>query len=219
MGKDNVCGNGGCGCSENTTAVFEDKTPAKKAAKRTIGIEFLYLDLNVCEQCKGSESNLEEALADVSLLLEKTGVAVNLTKTHVESLEQALALGFISSPTIRINGRDVALEVKENYCSSCSELSGDETYCRVWNFGGEEFSTAPKSLVIEAILKEIYGTSSKESASEISPEQIAKSYDNLKRFFEGRNAQSGKSNAAISEDVSATVQVKQSTNSGGCGCS
>ena len=218
MGKDNVCGNGGCGCSENATRGFEDKTPAKKAAKRTIEIEFLYLDLNVCDQCKGSESNLEEALADVSRLLEKTGVEVNLTKTQVESFEQALALGFISSPTIRVGGRDVAIEVKENYCSSCSELSGDETYCRVWNFGGEEFSTAPKSLVIDAILKEIYGTEKSESASEISAEQIAKSHDNLKRFFKGRRAQSDSSVAEISEPVSATVKTEP-TNSGGCGCS
>ena len=219
MGKDNVCGNGGCGCSENTTEVFEEKVVAKKAARKTIDIEFLYLDLNVCDQCKGSESNLEEALADVSLLLEKTGVAVNLTKTHVESFDQALALGFVSSPTIRINGRDAALEVMENYCSSCSELSGDETYCRVWNFQGEEFSTAPKSLVIEAILKEIYGSEKKESESLISPEQLAKSYDNLKRFFEGRNAQSGDVVAPFAEAVSAPVQVQQPTNSGGCGCS
>ena len=139
MGKDNVCGNGGCGCSEKATTVFEEKVVSKKLAKNTLDIEFLYLDLNVCDQCKGSESNLEEALSEVSLLLEKTGVAVNLTKTHIESFEQALALDFVSSPTIRVNGRDVALEVKENYCSSCSELSGDETYCRVWNFQGEEF--------------------------------------------------------------------------------
>jgi len=219
MGKDNVCGNGGCGCSENTTAVFEEKVVAKKVSKKTIDIEFLYLDLNVCDQCKGSESNLEEALADVSLLLEKTGVAVNLTKTHVESFEQALALGFISSPTIRINGSDVALEVKENYCSSCSELSGDETYCRVWNFQGEEFSTAPKSLVIEAILKEIYGFGRKDSESQISPEQIAKSHDNLKRFFEGQSARIGSSGAAISEAVSTPVQVQQPISAGGCGCS
>jgi hypothetical protein len=218
MSKENVCGNGGCGCSENTTGIFEEKVVAKKVAKKTIDIEFLYLDLNVCDQCKGSESNLEEALADVSLLLEKTGVSVNLRKTHVETFEQALALGFVSSPTIRINGRDVALEVKENYCSSCSELSGDETYCRVWNFQGEEFSTAPKSLVIEAILREIYGAGRKDSDTRISP-QIAKSHDNLKRFFEGRNAQSGNNYAGISEAVSVPVQTGQPTNAGGCGCS
>ncbi len=219
MSKDNVCGNGGCGCSENTTAVFEEKVVAKKATKKTIDIEFLYLDLNVCDQCKGSESNLDEALSDVSLLLEKTGVAVNLTKRHVKSFEQALALDFISSPTIRLNGRDVALEVEENYCSSCSELSGDETYCRVWKFQGEEFSTAPKSLVLEAILKEIYSTAKKDSESQISPEQIAKSHVNLKRFFEGHNAQSGNTDAAISKAVSAPVQAPQPTNAGGCGCS
>ncbi len=74
--------------------------------------------------CKGTEKNLEEALAEVSEVLKSPGVKVNLKKTHIESYEQALENNFISSPTIRINGRDAALEVRENYCSSCSNLSG-----------------------------------------------------------------------------------------------
>jgi hypothetical protein len=219
MSKNNVCGNGGCGCSESTTGIFEEKIVAKKTLKKEIDIEFLYLDLNVCEQCRGSESNLEEALADVSLLLEKTGVAVNLKKIHVESFEQALALGFISSPTIRINGRDAAFEVRENYCSSCSALSGDETYCRVWNFQGEEFSTAPKSLVIEAILREIYGAGKKEPEPAVSAEQIRKSHDNLKRFFEGRNAPENNSDNTFSEPRNLPPPTEQTATSGGCGCS
>jgi len=90
---------------------------------------------------------------------------------HVESLEQAQSLNFISSPTTRINGRDAAIEVKENYCSSCGTLSGNETYCRIWNFQGEEYPTVPKSLVVEAILKEIYGAG--RDAKETKPEDFA----------------------------------------------
>ncbi|MBS1795363.1 MAG: DUF2703 domain-containing protein [Acidobacteria bacterium] len=214
MGKENTCGNGGCGCS-NDAAVSAGETATAKTAKKTIEIEFLYLDLNVCEQCRGSESNLEEALSDVSLLLEKTGVTVNLTKTHVESFEQALALDFISSPTIRINGRDAAFEVAENHCQSCSRLSGTETYCRVWKFEGEEFSTAPKSLVIEAVLREIYGPGETAAKPEVSAARRAKSHDNLKRFFEGRIKQ-GESPAETADAPARTAETKSA---GGCGCS
>lgn len=185
MTENNTCGNGRCGCSTGTTIIPEEKTIAQKSAAKEINIEFFYLDLNVCEMCRGTESNLEEALAEVAEVLKSTGVEVNLRKIHIESYEQALALDFISSPTIRINGRDVALEVKENYCSSCSDLSGTETFCRVWNFQGEEFSTVPKSLVIEAILKEVYG--SRGEAGEISAERKARSLENLKSFFESKN--------------------------------
>ena len=219
MSKDNVCGNGGCGCSEDTTVGFEEKVVAQKIAKKEIEIEFLYLDLNSCEPCRGSESNLEEALREVSLLLEKTGAEVFVKKIHVESYEQALALEFVSSPTIRVNGRDVALEVKENYCSSCSDLSGTETYCRVWNFQGEQFSTVPKPLVVESFLKEIYGSGANESSPGSSADQIEKSLENLKRFFEGRNAQDDNSDNAISEQVSIPASTDKPVSAGGCGCS
>ncbi len=185
MTENNTCGNGGCGCSGGTAVLSEEKTIARKSAAKEIDIEFLYLDLNVCEMCRGTESNLEEALAEVAEVLKSTGVKVNLRKIHIESYEQALALDFISSPTIRINGRDAALEVRENYCSSCSDLSGTETFCRVWNFQGEEFSTVPKSLVIEAILKEVYGSPGE--VREIPAERKAQSLKNLKSFFESKN--------------------------------
>jgi hypothetical protein len=186
MTENTICGTG-CGCAgtkqTDDAANTAKKSVAGKAPKQEIDIEFLYLDLDVCDPCRGSESSLEEALADVSALLEKTGVKVNLKRIHVQSYEQALALGFISSPTVRVAARDVSLEVSENYCSSCSELSGTETYCRVWNVNGEEFSTVPKSLVIEAVLKEIYG--GKKEVEEISNERKARSLENLKRFFNG----------------------------------
>nr|HMS39766.1 DUF2703 domain-containing protein [Pyrinomonadaceae bacterium] len=208
MTENNTCGTGGCGCSQESGVASDEKIVAVKNAEKEINIEFLYLDLNVCEMCKGTESNLEEALAEVSEVLKSTGVKVNLQKTHIETYEQALALDFISSPTIRINGRDAALEVKENYCSSCSDLSGTETFCRVWNFGGEEFSTVPKSLVIETILKEIYG--GKTETAEISAERKAQSLENLKRFFAGINIQadSTKANRAA-EQINPPVQIPQ----------
>jgi hypothetical protein len=39
-------------------------------------------------------------------------------KTLVETAEQARELLFVSSPTLRINGRDIALELKESPCGS-----------------------------------------------------------------------------------------------------
>ncbi|MFA5880862.1 MAG: DUF2703 domain-containing protein, partial [Eubacteriales bacterium] len=68
---------------------------------RSLDIEFMYLDLSVCTWCQSTESNLEEAIAEVALVLKATGVNVNVKKIHIQSEEQARELGFISSPTIR----------------------------------------------------------------------------------------------------------------------
>jgi hypothetical protein len=176
---------GGCGCStEAVTVEFRtEKSEAKKARRKTINIEFLYLDLNVCQPCRGTEANLEEALADVAGVLEKTGVAVNVQKIHVESYEQAIQLGFVSSPTIRVNGRDLQLQVVENHCSSCSELSGKDTNCRVWEYQGQQYQAAPKALIIEAVLREVYGGQGVETVV-ASAERTNRSLENLKRFFE-----------------------------------
>lgn len=62
----------------------------------------------------------------------------------------------MSSPTIRVNGRDIALEVKESSCKECGDLCGDSVDCRVWVQDGIEYTELPKSMIINAILKEVY---------------------------------------------------------------
>lgn len=219
MTENTICDTG-CGCAGTKTAPdaalhTPEKFAASKAPKREIDIEFLYLDLEICDMCRGTETNLEEALSDATAVLEKTGVRVNLKKIHVRSYDEALALDFFSSPTVRVNGRDVALDVKENYCSSCSELSGTETFCRVWSFQGEEFSSVPKSLVIEAVLKEIYG--GPQAAAEIPPGRKARSVENLKRFFAGTEKNTVP--ADIPDAIGSDEQAPAGENAAGCGCS
>jgi hypothetical protein len=143
-------------------------------------IEFLFLDLEVCEPCRGTDSSLEEALVEVSHVLEATGIEVNVRKIHVQSAEQALELGFVSSPTIRVNGRDIQLEVKESLCPSCGDLCGGDVDCRVWVYRGKEYSVPPKGLIIEAILREVY---SKQSDTAAKPAPLSELPENLKNFF------------------------------------
>ena len=195
------CETGCCGClsaaQQNTKEFNFENTSATQKKARQLNIEFLYLDLDVCQPCRGTESNLDEALADIAEVLEKTGVQVNLRKIHVESYEQALSLGFVSSPTIRVGGRDVQLEVKENHCATCSELSGKNTDCRVWEYQGQEYSVAPRAMIIEAVLKHIYGGSQNSNDTVFATATDAnRSLENLKGFFEDRKANSETKSAA-----------------------
>lgn len=60
---------------------------------------------------------------------------------------------------VRINGRELQLDFTENYCATCSRVSGTDTNCRVWLYRGEEYTAPPKAMIIEAVLQEVYGTS------------------------------------------------------------
>lgn len=154
-------------------------------AKRHICIDFLYLDLSVCDRCQGTDNTLDTALDEVAAVLKATGVDVTVTKIHVTSEEQAHRLRFASSPTIRVNGCDIQMEVRESLCESCGDLCGDEVDCRVWVYQGKEYTVPPKAMIIDAVLHEVYGSSKPggDNNEFVVP-------DNLKRFFRARQLKS-----------------------------
>lgn len=83
--------------------------------------------------CVGTDRNLESALDLAREVLEATGVEVEVNKIHVESAGQARELRFVSSPTIRVNGCDLAFELKESACGcdACTDAAGAPIACRI----------------------------------------------------------------------------------------
>jgi hypothetical protein len=73
-------------------------TPEKRVV-----IDFLYLDLDVCERCQGTGKVLDEAVTDVKNVLEAGGYEVVVNKVLVDTREKAVAHRLMTSPTIRIN--------------------------------------------------------------------------------------------------------------------
>ncbi|WP_418791849.1 DUF2703 domain-containing protein [Phosphitispora sp. TUW77] len=165
----------GCCCSGSSCC---SPVSEIKSVKRQLVIDFLYLDLSVCAPCQGTNEVLEEAISDVSKVFEATNVEVTINKVNITNEKQAIKYQFESSPTIRINSRDIQLDIRESSCSTCSDLSGVETDCRVWMYQGEEYNVPPKAMIIDAILKEVYGNN-----TEIAENKIYTVPDNLKRFF------------------------------------
>lgn len=161
------CGSGCCGGEET-----------KQINKRHVVIDFLYLDLSVCKWCQGTDKSLEEALDDISNVLKAAGIEVIVNKINVTSEELAIKHKFITSPTIRVNGKDIQMEVRESLCESCGDLCGDNVDCRVWVYNGEEYTIPPKALIIEGILKSVYGgeTADNEESEYALPENLRKFY-------------------------------------------
>lgn len=171
-----ACNTGCCG-GENISQVEENKK---------IIIDFLYLDLDICTRCRGTEEGLDEAIEDVAEVLQLTGAEVVVNKIHIENKEMAIQHKFISSPTIRVNGKDIQMEVKESLCESCGDLCGDDVDCRVWIYKGKEYNVPPKAMIIDAILREVYGDNNRPSDYNNNRE-IYQLPENLKRFFEAIN--------------------------------
>lgn len=185
-------------------------------SRETLRIDLLVLDLTTCARCLGAERNLELALETVRDVVQATGTSIDIDKTIVESEEQARMLGFVSSPTIRIDGHDVALELRESVCGSeaCTDACGDDIACRVWVHRGREYTEPPVEMIVDAILGRVYG-----GAPASVPERAGLP-ENLVRYF-ARPEESACCSPAEREsccDAEAKAECCDAEPADDCGC-
>jgi hypothetical protein len=158
---------------------------AEAAPHRLIEVEYLYLDLDTCSRCRATDHNLRAAIEVLEPVFAAARTAVRLRSMLVNSEEQARELGFASSPTIRIDGADIAGELVESECADCGELCGcgAGVDCRVWRYRGADYEQAPTGLIVEALAAAVGGFR--------PPPAAALSFEvpeNLKRVFAARAA-------------------------------
>jgi hypothetical protein len=164
--------------------------PATTTPTRTLQIEFLFLDLDTCTRCRATDATLLEAIERTGPALDAAGVAVSVTKTLVASEDQARALGFVSSPTIRINGVDIVGELVESACDSCSETCACNggVDCRDWLWRGDRSHEPPLGLIVEAIMRHAGGPDPGNPPA--SPPGSATVPANLRQYFTAARADS-----------------------------
>lgn len=191
-------------------------------AERKIEVDFLYLDLDTCSRCRESDASLSEAIELVGPVLDSVGADIEVRKTLIESEDRARAMGFVSSPTILVNGRDIAGELMESPCSECGELCGcDEVDCRVWDYRSEQHTGAPAGLIVEAVLAELAPT----GAAPIGAAPFDDVPENLKRFFASAASEPENAARCCSPEEQATCCESSekasccgSSASSSCGC-
>lgn len=152
--------------------------------EKTVTIEYLFLDLQFCNRCIGTDAVLEEAIADITPVLEQAGYNIEYRKIEMKTVSVAEEYRFLSSPTIRVNGRDICTTITENSCGCCSDISGSAVDCRVFVYEGNSYEVPPKEMLVKGILEAVF-TAPKATSNDkyMLPE-------NLHRFFIGKTKQS-----------------------------
>jgi len=154
------------------------------ASEKKVVVEYLYLDLQTCDRCIGTDAALDEVMAELTPALKLAGFEIEYNKIEMKTAELAEKYQFLSSPTIRVNGQDICGPVKENSCGCCSEISGTDVACRVFEYNGESYDVPPKEMLAGAILKTVFGGADSCSCGDY------KLPDNLKAFYEGKTSKS-----------------------------
>lgn len=118
---------------------------------KTMEIEWRHLDLDggTCLRCSETGNSLREVIAALEEELAPQGVKVSFTETTL--LEEDLP----QSNLILIDGRPLedilsGATAGENYCSSCSCLTGRDAYCRTVSYDGETYEEIPEEIIREA---------------------------------------------------------------------
>lgn len=148
---------------------------------KKILVEYLYLDLNTCDRCIGTDVVLEDVISTLTPALELAGYTVEYSKTEITTAEIAMKYEFLSSPTIRVNGQDICQTVSETSCGCCSEISDTDVDCRVFEYDGETYEVPPKENLADTILRSVFGII--EGSCSCGNYELP---DNLRAFFEGK---------------------------------
>jgi len=152
---------------------------------KEVKIEYLYLDLNTCDRCMGTDRVLEEVVAALTPALELAGYRVAYSKIEMSTPQLAEKYGFVSSPTIKVNGHDICGQIKENSCAACSDIGGTAINCRVYTYEGRDYEVPPAEMLAQEILKVVFASS---ITYRVSPRYALP--QNLRDFYNGKKAKS-----------------------------
>jgi hypothetical protein len=130
--------------------------PQGSDVRRTVAVDFLYLELSTCSRCGGTDANLARALTTLDDVLPAIGAQIEVRRIHVQSLQQARELELVTSPTIRVDGRDISPEPLESECGADGCGCGAGASCRLWRHAGTDHPAAPVGLIVDAILSALY---------------------------------------------------------------
>lgn len=152
-----------------------------KETGKQVQIEFLYLDLTVCERCIATKQALARVMEGLTPALRLAGYTLAYREVEVSTEEIAIQNRLLTSPTIRVNGRDLFPFIKENGCDCCGEISGTKVDCRAYESNGTILEVPTDEMLAEGILSVVFG-----GKVDVQPDNDGKLPENLRRFYDGK---------------------------------
>lgn len=120
---------------------------------KNLTIEWKHLDVEgeTCDRCYDTGENLEQEVKRLNRALQPQGIQVEWVETKLDDTQigQSNMLLFNGVPIEEI----LDIEIAENYCASCTNLLGKETYCRTVKFEGNEYEDIPAKAIRQAAYK------------------------------------------------------------------
>lgn len=106
-----------------------------------------------CLRCNNTGRNIKEALGDIADNPNYKDVDVSYKETRLGAKKMS------ESNMVLINNKPIEeilnADVSENYCHSCSCLSGKDTNCRTIKISKDTIEEIPKDLILKVIEKEL----------------------------------------------------------------
>lgn len=120
---------------------------------KKLKIEWRHLDVEgeTCDRCYDTGDNLEREVRRLNIALQPQGIEVEWTETKLDDTQ------IPESNILLFNGVSIEeilnIEVSKNYCASCTDLCGTETYCRTIIYEREEYEDIPAKAIRQAAYK------------------------------------------------------------------
>ena len=163
------------------SAAYSCSDDKYKGRKKTVVVEFLYLDLVVCDRCQGADQRVAKAVERCKPVLEACGYELRLQCVLIDNEMLAEQYRFYSSPTVRVNGVDVCPSIEENDCDCCRDISDFDVKCRLFPFNGTYYEVPPTDMLVRNIMETVLG--GKVAHPEDEPYVLP---ENLAGFFAGK---------------------------------
>lgn len=165
----------------------EDLTDGGKEHTETkvLNIELVVIDLSVCARCVPTGDQLQKAVQLLTPVAEALGIELKYQAIVVQTEAEAKQHALLSSPTIRLNGRDIAQDIRESVCESCGDLTENNTLvdCREWHYAGKVYSSAPLPLLLEAIMNAMLNIDKEPPVPTVPLQELP---ENLIRYFDNK---------------------------------
>jgi hypothetical protein len=102
-----------------------------------------------CNRCYDTGENLNSEIKRLNRSLQAKEIQVELldTKLDATQVKQSNIILFNGVPIEEI----IDIKILDNYCETCSDLIGKDTYCRAVVFDGNHYEDIPAKAIRQAV--------------------------------------------------------------------